>query len=127
MVDNSLITGILALVGGGGALALFWKPLAAALGSLIINNRAGGEIITNYKEQVSQLKADKDKLETENKELKERREKDLARISHLENDIRLIKTSLRMLIAITGTGLDETFKGQVDSMLAKLDGEPDEN
>ncbi|WP_314421845.1 hypothetical protein [Pseudescherichia vulneris] len=127
MVDNSLITGVIALIGGGGAIALFWKPLSAAIGSLIINNRAGGEIITNYKEQVFQLKADKEKLEKENNELKERREKDLARISHLENDIRLIKTSLRMLIAITGSGLDDAFKGQVDSMLAKLDGEPDEN
>lgn len=126
LMDNSLITGAIAFICGGGALAVFWKPLGAALGSLIINNRAGGEIITHYKEQVVLLKEENAALRKDNAELNERREKDLLRISHLESDIRQIKTSLRMLIAMYGAGRDEEFRGQVSSMLATLDGESDE-
>jgi len=120
-MENSLITSIAAVLFGGGALALFWKPLSAVIASAVTNNRAGGEVITHYKEQVVLLKATNDELRQENNELRERREKDLQRISHLESDIRIIKSSLRILIAMTQSGGDEQFRGQVSSMLAKLE------
>jgi len=120
-MENSLITSIAAVLFGGGALALFWKPLSAVIASAVTNNRAGGEVITHYKEQVVLLKAANDELRQENNELRERREKDLQRISHLESDIRIIKSSLRILIAMTQSGGDEQFRGQVSSMLAKLE------
>ncbi|URM24029.1 hypothetical protein [Leclercia adecarboxylata] len=125
-MENSLITSIAAVLFGGGALALFWKPLSAVIASAVTNNRAGGEVITHYKEQVVLLKAANDELRQENNELRERREKDLQRISHLESDIRIIKNSLRMLIAITQAGRDEEFRGQVSSMLSKLEEDRDE-
>ena len=56
MGENSIITGVLGLVFGGGAVAVLWKPLAASLLSLGISNRASGDIITGYKEQVQLLK-----------------------------------------------------------------------
>lgn len=59
-MENSLITSIAAVLFGGGALALFWKPLSAVIASAVTNNRAGGEVITHYKEQVVLLKAAND-------------------------------------------------------------------
>ncbi|WP_318367116.1 CII family transcriptional regulator [Enterobacter sp.] len=100
--------------------------VSAVIASAVTNNRAGGEVITHYKEQVVLLKATNDELRKENNELRERREKDLQRISHLESDIRIIKSSLRMLIAITQAGRDEEFRGQVSAMLTKLEEDRDE-
>ncbi|POP43342.1 hypothetical protein CHU32_09690 [Superficieibacter electus] len=121
-MENSLIASIGAVVFGGGAVAIFWRPVSAALASLVTNNRAGGEIITYYKEQVVLLKQTNDELRAENNLLRERREADLQRISHLESDIRIIKNSLRILIAMTQAEPDGQLRGQVNSMLEKLEG-----
>lgn len=121
-MENSLIASIGAVVFGGGAVAIFWRPVSAALTSLVTNNRAGGEIITYYKEQVVLLKQTNDELRAENNLLRERREADLQRISHLESDIRIIKNSLRILIAMTQAEPDGQLRGQVTSMLEKLEG-----
>lgn len=121
-MENSLIASIGAVVFGGGAVAIFWRPVSAALASLVTNNRAGGEIITYYKEQVVLLKQTNDELRAENNLLRERRESDLQRISHLESDIRIIKNSLRILIAMTQAEPDGQLRGQVNSMLEKLEG-----
>ena len=121
-MENSLIASIGAVVFGGGAVAIFWRPVSAALTSLVTNNRAGGEIITYYKEQVVLLKQTNDELRAENNLLRERREADLQRISHLESDIRIIKNSLRILIAMTQAEPDGQLRGQVNSMLEKLEG-----
>ncbi|MDU2940163.1 MAG: hypothetical protein E7B59_13450 [Enterobacteriaceae bacterium] len=121
-MENSLIASIGALGFGSVAVAIFWKPVSAALTSLVTNNRAGGEIITSYKEQVVLLKEANDQLRAENNTLRERREADLQRISHLESDIRLIKNSLRILIAMTQAEPDGQLRGQVTSMLEKLEG-----
>ena len=121
-MENSLIASIGALGFGSVAVAIFWRPVSAALTSLVTNNRAGGEIITYYKEQVVLLKQTNDELRAENNLLRERREADLQRISHLESDIRIIKNSLRILIAMTQAEPDGQLRGQVNSMLEKLEG-----
>ena len=76
-MESSLITSVGALVLGGGAAALFWKPLLAGIASIVTSNRAGGEIITSYKEQVMLLKEGNLLLREENDELRERHDKNL--------------------------------------------------
>jgi len=41
-MNESLFTSIGALLLGGGAVALFWKPLIAGITSIVTNNRAYG-------------------------------------------------------------------------------------
>ncbi|MGP4130505.1 hypothetical protein OJE16_12325 [Pantoea tagorei] len=94
-MESSLITSVGALVLGGGAAALFWKPLIAGIASIVTSNRAGGEIITSYKEQVLLLKESNALLRQENDDLRVRHDTNLRRISTLETDLRLIKKRAR--------------------------------
>ncbi len=120
-MDISTISSIGAAIAATGAGVALWKPISSALISMVTNNRAGGEVITQYKEQVLLLKENNDQLRKENNELRERREKDLQRIAALEGDIRLVKHSLSLLIKMNEVGLPESFRGQVTSVLAKLE------
>lgn len=100
-MESSLVTSVGALLLGGGAAAVFWKPLMAGIASIVTSNRAGGEIITSYKEQVLLLKESHALMRQENDELRIRHDKNLRRISSLETDLRLIKNALGILLATT--------------------------
>ncbi|MBZ6385128.1 hypothetical protein [Pantoea piersonii] len=123
-MNESLITSIGALLLGGGAVALFWKPLFAGIAALVTNSRAGGEIISNYKEQVLLLKESNALLRTENDTLRDEQNKHLRRISTLETDLRLIKSALGILLAMSeeanATG-NEKFRSEVTRLIANLE------
>lgn len=124
MDDGSLVTSIGALLLGGGAVALFWKPLIAGITSIVTNNRASGDIITGYKEQVQLLKESNALLREENDELRDRHDRNLRRISTLETDLRLIKNALGILLAMSETNVpsgDERFRTEVNRLIATLE------
>ncbi|MBE5252859.1 MAG: hypothetical protein QRY16_09690 [Enterobacterales bacterium endosymbiont of Blomia tropicalis] len=120
-MESSLITSVGALVLSGGAAALFWKPLLAGLASIVTSNRAGGEIITSYKEQVVLLKESNHILRAENDELRERHDKNLQRISMLETDLRIIKNALGILLAMTEADHNDKFRNEVDRLITSLE------
>ncbi|MEG3112227.1 MULTISPECIES: hypothetical protein [Pantoea] len=120
-MESSLITSVGALVLGGGAAALFWKPLLAGIASIVTSNRAGGEIITSYKEQVMLLKEGNLLLREENDELRERHDKNLRRISLLESDLRIIKNALGILLAMTEADHNDKFRNEVDRLITTLE------
>ncbi|MCZ4058136.1 hypothetical protein O3W44_02080 [Pantoea sp. LMR881] len=120
-MESSLITSVGALVLGGGAAALFWKPLLAGIASIVTSNRAGGEIITSYKEQVVLLKESNHLLRLENDELRERHDRNLRRISMLETDLRLIKNALGILLAMTEADHNDKFRKEVDRLISTLE------
>ncbi|MFH8134842.1 hypothetical protein ABU178_11760 [Pantoea osteomyelitidis] len=120
-MENSLITSVGALLLGGSAAALFWRPLLAGIASFVTNNRAGGEIITSYKEQVVLLKESNGLLRKENDELRGRHDRNLRRISTLETDLRLIKSSVTILLAVTEVDKDDKFRNEVDRLIKTLE------
>ncbi|MDU5835962.1 MAG: hypothetical protein E6Z53_02695, partial [Pantoea sp.] len=123
-MENSVFTSIGALLLGGGAVALFWKPLVAGIASIVTNNRASGEIISNYKEQVVLLKENNDLLRIENDTLRDEQSKHLRRISTLETDLRLIKNALGILLAMseaTNAQGNERFRNEVTRLIANLE------
>lgn len=129
MGENSIITGVLGLIFGGGAVAVLWKPLAASILSLGISNRAGGEIISNYKEQVQLLKESNTLLREENDDLRERHDKNLRRISTLETDLKLIKNALGILLAMSEASNavgNERFRNEVNRPIANLETDSDD-
>jgi len=124
-MENSLITSIGALIAGGGAIALFWKPVIAGIASIVTNTKAGGEIISGYKEQVVLLRESNELLRKENGDLREKREKDLRRISTLETDLRLIKSALGILLAMTDADKNDKFRNEVNRLIATLEDDSD--
>lgn len=120
-MENSLITSVGALLLGGSAVALFWKPLLAGIATFVTNNRAGGEIITSYKEQVVFLKENNALLRQENDDLRRRHDKNLRRISTLETDLRLIKSSVSILLAMTEVDKNDKFRNEVDRLIKTLE------
>lgn len=129
MGENSIITGVLGLVFGGGAVAVLWKPLMAGLVSLSITNRAGGDIVTSYKEQVILLKESNALLREENDELRERHDRNLRRISTLETDLKMIKNALRILLAMSEANNavgNERFRSEVDKLIADMENRGDD-
>ena len=129
-MNESLITSIGALLLGGGAVALFWKPLIAGIAGIVTNTKAGGEIITSYKEQVILLRESNELLRAENDELRERHDKNLRRISTLETDLRLIKNALGILLAMseaTNASGNERFRNEVTRLITSLEDGSDGN
>lgn len=120
-MESSLITSVGALVLGGGAAALFWKPLIAGIASIVTSNRAGGEIITSYKEQVLLLKESNALLRQENDDLRIRHDTNLRRISTLETDLRLIKNALGILVAMTDADQNSKFRNEIDRLISTLE------
>lgn len=122
-MENSLITSISALLLGGGAVAIFWKPLIAGIASIVTTNRAGGEIISSYKEQVVLLKESNELLRKENDDLRDRHDKNIRRISTLETDLRLIKNALGTLLAMSdaSTSGNERLRNEVTRLIANLE------
>ncbi|MBZ6385559.1 MULTISPECIES: hypothetical protein [Pantoea] len=120
-MESSLITSVGALVLGGGAAALFWKPLIAGIASIVTSNRAGGEIITSYKEQVLLLKESNALLRQENDDLRVRHDTNLRRISTLETDLRLIKNALGILVAMTDADQNSKFRNEIDRLISTLE------
>ncbi|ORN01954.1 hypothetical protein [Pantoea septica] len=119
-MESSLITSVGALVLGGGAAALFWKPLIAGIASIVTSNRAGGEIITSYKEQVLLLKESNALLRQENDDLRIRHDTNLRRISTLETDLRLIKNALGILVVMTDADQNSKFRNEIDRLISTL-------
>jgi len=127
-MNDSLITSIGAIIFGGGAVALFWRPLMSGLANIVTGNRATGEIITGYKDQVSQLKSDNALLREQNDELRARHDENIIRISALETDLKVIKNALRVMLAMSGANLDERFRTEVNGLIGKLgDGNNDKH
>ncbi|WP_210506714.1 hypothetical protein [Pantoea ananatis] len=127
---ESLFTSIGALLLGGGAVVLFWKPLIAGITSVVTNNRASGDIITGYKEQVQLLKESNALLREENDELRDRHDRNLRRISTLETDLLLIKNALGILLAMseaTNSTGNERFRSEVNRLIATLEDDSDAN
>ena len=122
-MENSLITSISALLLGGGAVAIFWKPFIAGIASIVTTNRAVGEIISSYKEQVVLLKESNELLRKENDDLRERHDKNIRRISTLETDLRLIKNALGTLLAMSdaSTSGNERLRNEVTRLIANLE------
>ncbi|CAK6491880.1 hypothetical protein PANNVG_01402 [Pantoea sp. Nvir] len=120
-MESSLITSVGALVLGGGAAALFWKPLIAGIASIVTSNRAGGEIITSYKEQVLLLKESNALLRQENDDLRVRHDTNLRRISTLETDLRLIKNALGILVVMTDADQNSKFRNEIDRLISTLE------
>ncbi|MDU6388842.1 MULTISPECIES: hypothetical protein [unclassified Pantoea] len=120
-MESSLITSVGALVLGGGAAALFWKPLIAGIASIVTSNRAGGEIITSYKEQVLLLKESNALLRQENDDLRIRHDANLRRISTLETDLRLIKNALGILVVMTDADQNSKFRNEIDRLISTLE------
>ncbi|OQP33949.1 hypothetical protein [Pantoea latae] len=120
-MESSLITSVGALVLGGGAAALFWKPLIAGIASIVTSNRAGGEIITSYKEQVLLLKESNVLLRQENDDLRIRHDTNLRRISTLETDLRLIKNALGILVVMTDADQNSKFRNEIDRLISTLE------
>ncbi|PLR52405.1 hypothetical protein [Chimaeribacter arupi] len=122
-MENSLITSISALLLGGGAVAIFWKPLIAGIASIVTTNRAGGEIISSYKEQVVLLKESNELLRKENDDLRDRHDKNIRRISTLETDLRLIKSALGTLLAMSdaSTSGNDRLRNEVTRLIATLE------
>ncbi|MDU5780293.1 MAG: hypothetical protein E6Z83_05755 [Pantoea sp.] len=120
-MESSLITSVGALVRGGGAAALFWKPLIAGIASIVTSNRAGGEIITSYKEQVLLLKESNALLRQENDDLRIRHDTNLRRISTLETDLRLIKNALGILVVMTDADQNSKFRNEIDRLISTLE------
>lgn len=127
-MESSLITSVGALVMGGGAIALFWKPVVSGVAAIVTNSRAGGEIITSYKEQVVLLKESNDLLRKENDDLRERHDKNIRRISTLETDLRLIKNALGILLAMSEASNSESdkFRNEVNRLIATLGDDSDD-
>ncbi|MCG7368019.1 hypothetical protein MHZ90_18070 [Pantoea sp. ACRSH] len=124
MNDGSLITSIGALLLGGGAVALFWKPLIAGIAAIVTNSKAGGEVITGYKEQVLLLKESNNLLRQENDDLRDRHDRNMRRISSLETDLRLIKNALSILLAMsdaTSAAGNEKFRSEVTRLISSLE------
>jgi len=124
-MESSLITSVGALVLGGGAAALFWKPLIAGIASIVTSNRAGGEIITSYKEQVMLLKESNALLRQENDDLRTRHDTNLRRISTLETDLRLIKNALGILVVMTDADQNSKFRNEIDRLITTLEDRSD--
>lgn len=120
-MESSLITSVGALVLGGGAAALFWKPLIAGIASIVTSNRAGGEIITSYKGQVLLLKESNALLRQENDDLRIRHDTNLRRISTLETDLRLIKNALGILVVMTDADQNSKFRNEIDRLISTLE------
>ena len=120
-MESSLITSVGALVLGGGAAALFWKPLIAGIASIVTSNRAGGEIITSYKEQVLLLKESNALLRQENDDLRIRHDTNLRRISTLETDLRFIKIALGILVVMTDAVQNSKFRNEIDRLISTLE------
>lgn len=120
-MESSLITSVGALVLGGGAAALFWKPLIAGIASIVTSNRAGGEIITSYKEQVLLLKESNALLRQENDDLRIRHDTNLRRISTPETDLRLIKNALGILVVMTDADQNSKFRNEIDRLISTLE------
>ena len=120
-MESSLITRVGALVLGGGAAALCWKPLSAGIASIVTSNRAGGEIITSYKEQVLLLKESNALLRQENDDLRVRHDTNLRRISTLETDLRLIKNALGILVVMTDADQNSKFRNEIDRLISTLE------
>ena len=120
-MESRLITSVGALVLGGGAAALFWKPLIAGIASIVTSNRAGGEIITSYKEQVLLLKESNALLRQENDDLRIRHDTNLRRISTLETDLRLIKNALGILVVMTDADQNSKFRNEIDRLISTLE------
>lgn len=120
-MESSLITSVGALVLGGGAAALFWEPLIAGIASIVTSNRAGGEIITSYKEQVLLLKESNALLRQENDDLRIRHDTNLRRISTLETDLRLIKNALGILVVMTDADQNSKFRNEIDRLISTLE------
>jgi len=119
-MDKEFYSGIAAFVFGGGAVALVWKPVSSVLVSLVTNSRAGGEIITSYKEQVMLLNEANELLRKENDDLRNRHDIQIRRISSLETDLRLIKNSLSILLAMTEVDKDDKFRSEVNRLISNL-------
>ncbi|WP_439212266.1 hypothetical protein [Duffyella gerundensis] len=126
-MESSLITSIGALLLGGSAAALFWKPLMAGLATIITSNRAGGEIITSYKEQVVWLKEANIALRKENDDLRTRHEQNMRCISSLENDMRLMKNSLGILRTMTEVEQSDKFSKEINRLITTLETISDDN
>lgn len=126
-MESSLITSIGALLLGGSAAALFWKPLMAGLATIITSNRAGGEIITSYKEQVVWLKEANAAIRKENDDLRTRHEQNLRCISSLETDMRLMKNSLGILRTMTEVEQSDKFKKEINRLITTLETISDDN
>jgi len=126
-MENSLITSISALLLGGGAVAIFWKPLIAGIASIVTTNRAGGEIISSYKEQVVLLKESNELLRKENDDLRVKHDKNIRRISTLETDLRLIKNALGILLAMSeaSNSGNDRFRNEVTRLIATLEDDSD--
>lgn len=125
-MESSLITSVGALVLGGGAAALFWKPLIAGIASIVTSNRAGGEIITSYKEQVVLLKESNALLRQENDDLRMRHDANLRRISTLDTDLRLIKNALGILVVMTDADQNSKFRNEIDRLISTLEERSDD-
>ena len=120
-MESSLVTSVGALLLGGGAAAVFWKPLMAGISAIVTSNRAGGEIITSYKEQVMLLKESHALMRRENDDLRSRHDKNLRRISSLETDLRLIKNALGILLATTESDHSDKFRSQINQLITTLE------
>lgn len=129
-MENSLISSIGALLLGGGALALFWKPIITRMIAIATTNEAGGDVIANYKAQVQELRQENGMLRAENNELRLENNKNLSQISSLKADMRIIKSAMSMLLAITernSTGGDDDVRNEVRRLIGTLEGRSDDN
>ena len=120
-MESSLITSIGALVMGGSAAALFWKPLMAGIAAIVTSNRAGGEIITSYKEQVMMLKEEQALLRQENDALRIRHDASQRLISGRETDLKLIKNALALLLSLTESDQSDRLHRELTRLIATLE------
>ncbi|MDU5780743.1 MAG: hypothetical protein E6Z83_08025 [Pantoea sp.] len=124
-MNEGLISSIAAIVFGGGAVALFWRPVVSHLANVVTGNRATGDLITGYKDQVAQLKSDNALLREQNDELRQRHDENVIRISALETDLKVIKNALSVMLAMSEANIDERFKTTVTGLISRLGGSDD--
>lgn len=125
-MNDSIITSLGAIIFGGGAVAIFWRPLMSGLANIVTGNQANGAIISGYKEQVEQLKSDNALLREQNNELRARHDENIIRISALETDLKVIKNALRFMLSMSGANLDDRFRSEVSALIGELGGGNDD-
>ncbi|WP_413730819.1 hypothetical protein [Sodalis sp. RH22] len=120
-MNKEFVTAFAMVVFTVGGIAIAWKPVFSFLASLVASNVANKDMLGAYKEQVTLLRESNNLLKQENAELLKTNEMQSREISTLKTDLRIIKSALSILLAITESEGNDKFRDEVKRVMATLE------
>ncbi len=120
-MNKEFVTAFAMLIFTIGGVVIAWKPVLSFLASFVASNVANKNMLLEYREQVKLLRESNNLLKLENAALVKTNEIQSREISTLNTDLRIIKSALSILLAITESEGNDKFRDEVKRVMATLE------